>query len=169
MNIVSQRCIILSLLCLATASSRAEVDLSKLPPPSTKTGVTFAQDIKPLLEASCVKCHSGDKPKAGLDTLENTLKGSKEGKVLVSGKSQQSQIVIAMAQLDPESAMPPKPRQGRRGPGGPGGPPAGGPPPGAPGAGGPPPGQHGGFGPPPKPLTPAEVGLVRAWIDQGAK
>jgi hypothetical protein len=29
--------------------------------------------------------------------------------------------------------------------------------------------MHGGFGPPPKPLTAEQVGLVRAWIDQGAK
>jgi hypothetical protein len=31
------------------------------------------------------------------------------------------------------------------------------------------PGGGGGGGPAPKPLTPEQVGLVRAWIDQGAK
>jgi len=31
------------------------------------------------------------------------------------------------------------------------------------------PGGPGGFGPPPKPLTPEQVGLIRAWVDQGAK
>lgn len=36
------------------------------------------------------------------------------------------------------------------------------------GPGGPPPGGQR-MGPPPKPLTPEQVGLVRAWIDQGAK
>jgi hypothetical protein len=40
----------------------------------------------------------------------------------------------------------------------------GGPPPGGPGPGG-----QRNFGPPPKPLTAEQVGLVRAWIDQGAK
>ena len=40
--------------------------------------------------------------------------------------------------------------ENRGGPNGPGGPP-------------------GGFGPPAKALTPEQVGLVRAWIDQGAK
>ena len=30
-------------------------------------------------------------------------------------------------------------------------------------------GPGGGFGPPPKPLTSEQVGLLRAWIDQGAK
>jgi hypothetical protein len=122
-----------------------------------------------------VRCHSGDRPKAGLrlDSLENVLKGSKDGKILNAGHSEDSLVVVAVARIDPEKAMPPM-RQGRGGrPGGGGG--AGGPPPGAPGA--PPaagqpgqPGQGGQGGPPPpKPLTPEQVGLVRAWIDQGAK
>jgi hypothetical protein len=156
----------------------AEVDLSKLPPAAQKQGVTFAKDIQPLLEASCTRCHSGEKPKAGLrlEKLEDILKGGKDGKVLIPGKSQESLLVIAVSQLDEKKAMPPKFRPGGHGPGGPGGP--GGPPPGSPGAGGPPPpggpgsGPSGGprnFGPPPKPLTPEQVGLVRAWIDQGAK
>ena len=52
-------------------------------------------------------------------------------------------------------------RQRSGGPGGPGGPPDG------KGGPGPEPGKQ--QGPPPKPLTPEQVGLVRAWIDQGAK
>ena len=42
----------------------AAADTAQLPPASTKTGVTFATDIKPVFDQSCVKCHSGDKPKA---------------------------------------------------------------------------------------------------------
>src|SRR5262249_32352574 len=49
------------------------------------------------------------------------------------------------------------------GPGGPGGFPGGA---GGPGGFG---GGFGGGGPAPKPLTAAQVGLIRAWIDQGAK
>ena len=79
----------------------------------------------------------------------------------------------------PPSGGPGGPEAGGPPPGGPGGPEAGGPPPGGPG--GPPPGEGGPqgtnqfqqrlrpMGPPPKPLTADEVGLVRAWIDQGAK
>jgi hypothetical protein len=143
----------------------AAPDLSKLPPAAKQTGVTFAKDIHPLFEASCVRCHGQDRPKGGLrlDTLESILKGSKDGKVLVAGNSEKSKIVIAVAQIDPEFSMPPKPRQGRqRGPAGGG---AGGNPPGNGGPGGP----RGNMGPPAKPLTPEQVGLVRAWIDQGAK
>jgi hypothetical protein len=175
----------------------ADVDWSKLPPASTETGVTFDKDIAPIFKASCVRCHGAERPRAQLrlDSLEGVLKGAKEGPVLKAGDSASSLIVKAISQLDPKTAMPPKPR-GPRGPrpmgtnapameppaggpppGGPGGPEAGGPPPGGPGA--PPPGAEGGtnqfqqrlrpMGPPPKPLTAEQVGLIRAWIDQGAK
>ena len=191
----------------AVQLSAAEVDWSKLPPASDATGVTFEKDIAPIFKASCVRCHGAERPRAQLrlDTLEGTLKGTKDGPILTAGNSADSLLVKAVSQLDPKTAMPPKPR-GPRGmrppdgapaggppPGGPGGEGAGGPPPGGPGgdnaAGGPPPGGPGGpppgddhgtngahfqqrlrpMGPPAKPLTAEQVGLVRAWIDQGAK
>jgi len=169
----------------------SKIDVSKLPPASDQQGVTFEKDILPLFKASCVRCHGEDKPRHDfrVDSLEAVLKGGKEGKMVVPGDSKNSLLVSAAAQIDDKIAMPPKPRgpRGARGggppPGGGGGPDggAGGPPP---GGGGPPPGQDGGpggpppgggpggqgrGGPPPKPLTAAQVGLVRAWIDQGAK
>lgn len=172
----------LVMLCLAAAGCSAlgadkldlsKLDLSKLPPAASRQGVTYANDIHPLLEASCLRCHGQERPKAGLrlDSLEAALKGGKDGKVIAPGDSKQSLLVIAASQIDEDTAMPPKRGPGRRGPGGP--------PPGGPGAnppaqrpGGPPPGGvrgPGGFGPPPKPLTAEQVGLLRAWIDQGAK
>jgi len=149
-----------------------------LPPASTKQGVTFATDVKPLFEASCTRCHGAQRPKGGLrlDTLEGVLKGSEDGKVLEVGNSAKSDIVTAIARINPKTAMPPerKPRPG--GPGGPGGAEkagegakSGDAPAHPEGAGGP--GGPGGQGnrTPAKPLTAEEVGLVRAWIDQGAK
>ncbi|HVM49043.1 MAG TPA: c-type cytochrome domain-containing protein [Candidatus Acidoferrum sp.] len=152
----------------ASVSTRvvAAPDLSKLPPPASQEGLTYAKDIKPFFEASCVRCHSGQKAKAGLhlDSLEGVLNGSKDGKVITPGESAKSKLVIAVARLDPESAMPPKPKAPRGHPGekkGEGGGPA-------PSGTNSPAGKKA-MGPPPKPLTPEQVGLVRAWVDQGAK
>jgi hypothetical protein len=166
----------------------SKIDVSKLPPASDRQDVTFDKDILPLFKASCVGCHGEQKPRHDLrlDTLDAVLKGGREGKMVVAGDSKASLLVAAAARIDDSIAMPPK-RGPRRGPGGPppgGGPGEGGPPPGGPGgdAGGPggpgagpggPGGGPGGAGrggpPPAKPLTADEVGLIRAWIDQGAK
>jgi Planctomycete cytochrome C len=181
----------------------SKIDVSKLPPASDKQDLTYDKDIAPLFKASCVRCHSGPKPKGNLrlDSLDSALKEAHDGKVIIPGDSKKSLLVAAAARIDDGIAMPPK-RGPRRGPGGPppgGGPDNGGPPPGQPGgpggpgggpggpggdAGGPGgpsgagagpggpgggPGGQGRGGPPPKPLTADEVGLVRAWIDQGAK
>ena len=156
-----------------------------LPPASAKTGLTFDKDIKPIFDASCIKCHGAQKPKAGLNltTREGTLAGGKEGKVLTVGDGAKSLIVESVARINPDTAMPPQQRARRGGPGGPGPGGSGGEkkPEGAPAAAGGPekqdrppgggPGGPGGpgQGPAPKPLTAEEVGIVRAWIDQGAK
>jgi Planctomycete cytochrome C len=97
---------------LTAGSAVAQVDLSRLPPPSKEQGVTFDKDIKPLFEASCVRCHSGDRARNNLhlDSLEGVLKGSKDHKVIDPGDSGKSPLVIAVAQLNPRSAMPPPPR-----------------------------------------------------------
>jgi hypothetical protein len=52
----------------ATGSSvfAAQIDLTKLPPASDKPGITYAKDVRPLLEASCFRCHSGERPRGNL-------------------------------------------------------------------------------------------------------
>lgn len=171
----------------------ADIDVSKLPAPARKDGVTYEKDVRPIFESSCFGCHGPERQKGGLrlDSLEAALKGGEDGKVIVPKDSAKSQLVHAVSQLDPDMAMPPKRGPGGpgRGPGGPGGPgpgfgpggPRNGPGPdfrGPEGARppGPPPGGFGGGGPggrgpggPPKPLTTEQVALIRAWIDQGAK
>ncbi len=123
---------------LGLALTAVAADTAPLPPASTKTGVTYATDIKPIFDTSCVKCHSGDKPKAHLklDTLENALKGSKDGKVITAGDSANSFMVKCVAHVtsDHDSWMPPPHNKANIGP-----------------------------------LTPDQIGLIRAWIDQGAK
>ncbi len=168
----------------------AEPDLTKLPPPANKPGLTYAKDIRGIFEASCFRCHGSERQKGGLrlDSLSAALKGGEDGQVIIAGKSDKSPLVIAVARLDEEKAMPPKPKGGpvgggpgaRPGPGGGSGATRNTRPPGAPGGSGSgssaggisrqgPGGPGGGFGPAPKILTPEQVGLIRAWIDQGAK
>src|SRR6267378_4137080 len=83
---------------------------AKLPPASDKKDVTYATDIKPIFDTTCVKCHnSAKKPKAGvgLDTLEAALKGGKEGKVITVGDSAKSSLVLTVAHVgDPDTFMP---------------------------------------------------------------
>jgi hypothetical protein len=110
-----------------------EVDISKLPPPSTKKEVTFSKDIKPLFEKACFKCHGEEKQKGRLrvDSIEAIKKGGDNGPVIVIGKSEKSSLVHTIAGLVEDMMMPPEGKA--------------------------------------DPLTKEEIGLVRAWIDQGAK
>jgi mono/diheme cytochrome c family protein len=121
-----------------TVTLVASAEDAKLPPASDKKGVTYATDIKPIFDANCAKCHSGERAKARLhmDTLEGILKGTKAGKIVTAGDSANSFIVksVAHTSSDRDEWMPPTPNKA--------------------GA---------------KTLTAEEVGLVRAWIDQGAK
>ena len=124
-------------LVIAEGAEDKTVDLSKIPPASDKTGVTYATDIKPIFDKSCIKCHGAEKPKARLrlDGLEAALKGGEDGKVVLPGKSADSMLVRCVAHVGkPDSFMPP-PRNKANIP----------------------------------PLTTEQIGLIRAWIDQGAK
>jgi mono/diheme cytochrome c family protein len=129
--------IIFPLALIATLQLTAHADVAKLPPAATKANVTFANDIKPIFETACVKCHGNEKPKAGLKltSLETTLKGTKDGKVVEPGDSTKSSLVLSVAQIGEEDTwMPPKNNKAKI-----------------------------------APLTTEQVGLIRAWVDQGAK
>jgi hypothetical protein len=96
---------------LAVGIVSIPADVSKLPPAATKTGVTFATDIKPIFEASCTKCHGEERPKAGLKltTLETTLKGSRENKVVEPGNAAKSSLLLSVAHIgEDDTWMPPK-------------------------------------------------------------
>ena len=98
MNQLLPAFVALGLAASVTPVLAAQVDLSKLPPPAQQENVTYAKDIKPILDASCIRCHGAERPKGGLrlDSLEGALKGGKDGKVLVPGQSTKSKLVIAV-------------------------------------------------------------------------
>lgn len=120
---------------LAVASS---ANAGELPPASNQKNVTYANTVKHIFDHSCTKCHRGKKPKAHLrlNSLAGTLKGGRDGKVIVPGDSAKSPLILRVAHLtkDHHDWMPP---------------------------------LHNRAGIPP--LTPEQIGLLRAWIDQGAK
>jgi mono/diheme cytochrome c family protein len=129
--------VIFGVIGISAAMLADDVDTSKLPPPSTKPGVTYATDIKPIFDATCIKCHGPQKPKAKLrlDSLEGVMKGGEDGKVVEPGNSAKSMMVLNVAHLGDEDDYmpPPKNKLGL------------------------------------KKLTDEQIGLIRAWIDQGAK
>jgi mono/diheme cytochrome c family protein len=110
--------------------------------------VDFAKDVKPIFAQSCVKCHGAPDPrdprkKAGgglrLDDKAEALKGGKSGKAVVPGNAKES-LLYKLLQ-GPAKA-----------------------------------GDHeidampkAMRGKPFKPLAPAQVEVVKKWIDQGAK
>jgi mono/diheme cytochrome c family protein len=115
-------------LALGAQARLTPEQLQKLPPPATEQ-IDFGRDVKPIFEASCVKCHGRGKDKGGfrLDTCETFLRGGDNGPAAVAGRSVESYLIELVSGLDPESVMPVKGSK----------------------------------------LTPRQVGVLRAWIDQG--
>ena len=72
--------------CLMAAPPSAEA-IAQLPPAVSRT-VDFRQDVQPILEASCVKCHGRGKSKGGwkLDTREAFLQPGDSGPAVVVGR-----------------------------------------------------------------------------------
>ena len=116
-------------LACGDAFGAAPIDETKLPPAATNA-VDFLRDIKPILDASCLKCHGPEKPKSRfrVDDRAALLKGGETGAAVIPGQGAKSPLIHYVARLVPEMEMPPE-----------------------------------GKG---DPLTPPQVALLRAWIDQ---
>jgi mono/diheme cytochrome c family protein len=125
---------ILTLTFAGAVAWTADVDVSKLPPAADQTGVTYANNVRPILEKVCFKCHGPEKQKGKLrlDSLAAALKGGEDGKVIQPGNSAKSVLVHNVARIGHEDNWMPPADKGN-------------------------------------PLTKEQVGLIRAWVDQGAK
>jgi hypothetical protein len=91
-------------------AAERKVDVSKLPPAATRAGLTFEKDIKPILEKSCLECHSGRRPKARYEvgTRESFLEpGISDEKPVVPGNSEKSPVIHYVADLVRNMEMPP--------------------------------------------------------------
>jgi formylglycine-generating enzyme required for sulfatase activity len=77
--------------------------------------IDFAEDIKPLLESTCVSCHGPEKPKAGLrlDTRAGAIKGGDDGTALVPGDAKKSPLYAStILPADHDELMPPSNKGG---------------------------------------------------------
>jgi len=114
-----------------TVTPAAGVDPARLPQAATNA-VDFVRDVQPILDHSCLKCHSGERPKGkfALTTQQNALKGGQDQVDIIPGNGAKSPLILFVARVIQDSEMPPIDKG--------------------------------------DPLTPGQVGLLRAWIDQGA-
>lgn len=85
------------LICFATLSTSAAAE------------VDFSHDVVPVLKQYCGKCHTGDQKKGGLsvNTRELLLVGGESGKVVVVGKSGESDLLARLTTDDKSLRMPP--------------------------------------------------------------
>jgi hypothetical protein len=117
-------------LYVATFRTWANAFIQDAPLPSAaRDSINFDKHIRPILAASCVKCHARGQRKGGfsIETRESLLAGGDGGPAVVVGKSSESLLIELVAGLEADRLMPQK---GDR-------------------------------------LSPKQVGLLRAWIDQG--
>src|SRR5665213_230452 len=115
-------------LALSSPAAMTPEQVGALPPPANHR-VDFATDVKPLFEASCIRCHGRGRVRGGLriDSRDTLLKGGDTGPAAVVGKSAESYLIEMVAGANPDEVMP---KKGKK-------------------------------------LTSEEIGLLRAWIDQG--
>jgi hypothetical protein len=121
------------------ADDKSDVDPKLLPPPSTKQGVTYAADIQPIFAKSCYPCHGPKTAKPKGKLRLDTLEA-----VLKGGEDGPALVKGDSAKSVMVAQV-----------------------------------SHLGdpddYMPPPnnkanaEPLTKEQIGLIRAWIDQGAK
>src|SRR5207247_4082446 len=81
---------------------------SQLPPPANKQ-VDFEQDIRPIFESRCFRCHGPEKPKSRfrLDNRDPALKGGEHGIDIIPGDSENSPLIHFVAGLVEDMEMPP--------------------------------------------------------------
>ncbi len=107
---VAAACCLSAVALLGAEKKKTEWDAAKLAPASEKKGLTYEKDIKPLLEKSCVKCHSGEKPKSKyrMDGLASVIKGGESGDAaIIPGNSAKSPMVAYVSDLVEDMEMPP--------------------------------------------------------------
>ena len=77
-----------ALLCLFVLAAAVPSTVAGKTPDDTVVAVTYARNIKPVLDKHCVDCHGGWFPKAGLrlDSLKGIHEGGRSGPAIIPGE-----------------------------------------------------------------------------------
>ncbi len=132
-------CVLVAFCALGDDKSKSAVDPKLLPPPSTQQGVSYTTDIQPIFAKSCYPCHGPKTPKPKAKLRLDTLEAVMKG-------SEDGPVLVS-GNSAKSGIVANISHQG----------------------------DPDDFMPPPKnkanigPLTREQIGLIRAWIDQGAK
>jgi mono/diheme cytochrome c family protein len=83
--------------------------IKALPPPASRP-VDFKADIKPIFEASCIRCHGRGRDRGGfqIDSRQSLLKGGDTGPAALAGNSAGSYLIELVSGLNPDEVMPKK-------------------------------------------------------------
>jgi cytochrome c553 len=92
----------------ALALSGAALARSPQEPAVPAAAPDFARDVRPILAASCVRCHGAAKQKGRLrlDTRDGLLTGGEYGPVVAPGRPQDSPLYTNLVESDPIHRMP---------------------------------------------------------------
>ncbi|MCA8996597.1 MAG: hypothetical protein KDA80_06425 [Planctomycetaceae bacterium] len=93
----------------AIARQRAALDKAQgAGMPGGDDKVSFVEDIAPLVQERCLRCHGATNPRAGLslETFAGWKQGGRTGPLLVPGAAQRSLIMARLATTDANQRMP---------------------------------------------------------------
>ncbi|HCR69862.1 MAG TPA: hypothetical protein DIW23_00330 [Anaerolineae bacterium] len=67
-------------------------DVGASPSMIVRENISFKNDVQPILERRCIKCHGGEFPSEGLnlESYESLMVGSQNGEVVIAGDSSNS-------------------------------------------------------------------------------
>jgi hypothetical protein len=86
--------------------------LSVLPGCAREEAVSFAQDVKPILDQNCLSCHKEgaegyEASGFSMVSYDDLMKGTKFGAMVIGGDSEGSNLVVLMeGRADPSISMP---------------------------------------------------------------
>lgn len=70
--------------------------------PAASAGISFSNDVLPIIQSRCINCHGGQKVEEGLilKTYSDIMAGSDNGPVIVPGDAGNSLLIELIAKLE---------------------------------------------------------------------